>query len=131
MIRPVFLALLALVLTASAPGPSAMTRPTGPASGARQCFTSSSINNYVQQDDRTVNVRARVRDVYQLTLMSSCPDIKFAQGVIFDSRSQAICSGIDVTLLVPEGLGPRRCEVSSVRRLTPEEVAALPPRARP
>lgn len=101
------------------------------ATSARQCFSSRDINNYAQQDRRTINVRARVGDVYRIELMQDCPDLNSVRGVLFQSHGSAICSGMDVTILVPDGIMQRRCEGRSVRKLTPEEVKELPSGARP
>lgn len=131
MSKAVFAAFAAIVVVASCAlppeGPVAQTVRNDP----RQCFTSRNVNNYAQQDRRTVNLRVSVSDVYQLTLLQDCPDIAFARGVGFSSQSQFICSGIDLDLMVPDSIGPRRCAVSSIRRLSKEEAAALPPAARP
>ena len=98
---------------------------------ARQCFTSRNVNNFAQQDHRTVNIRVGVRDFYQLTTLQDCRDVGFAQGIALRSQSQFICSGLDVEIVVPESIGPRVCQVQSIRKLTDEEVKALPKRAQP
>lgn len=102
-----------------------------PAVPARQCFSARDVNNYAQQDRRTVNVRARVSDVYQIKLTRDCADLTSVRGVLFQSHASDICAGMDVTILVPDGIMQRRCEGESVRKLTPDEVKALPSGARP
>ena len=38
---------------------------------------------------------------------------------------------LDADLLVPSPIGPQRCPVRDIRKLSPAEVAALPPKLRP
>jgi hypothetical protein len=57
-----------------------------------------------------------------------CPNVNWATGVALVSRggTSFICQGLDADLVVPNpGLGPQRCLVSGVRRLSDAEVQAL------
>jgi hypothetical protein len=38
---------------------------------------------------------------------------------------------MDAEVVSPSPIGPQRCAVRSMHKLTPEEIAALPPRAKP
>ena len=117
--------------------------PLGPATAAdpaaapqvaakRQCFFASSVNNYTAVDDKTVNVRVGVKDVYELKLFGRCPDVDWSHKIALVSRGgSSICDGFDATIIVDSAIGPRRCPVDKVRKLTPEEVAALAPNAKP
>lgn len=98
----------------------------------KSCFWTREVNNFQAQDDRTVNIRVGVKDVYQLKLFSPAPDIDWTQRIGIESRgSSSICSGLDATLIVPSSIGPQRYPVTSVRKLLPQEVADLPAKARP
>lgn len=97
----------------------------------RQCFSNRNVTNFVQEDARTVNIRVGAGDYFRLTTMSDCRDIAYANGVALQSHAQQICDGIDVTIIVPNSISPRRCEVRTVQRLTAAEVAALPRGAKP
>ncbi|CAN7472543.1 DUF6491 family protein [Phenylobacterium sp. LjRoot219] len=106
----------------------------GSASGGsgRQCFQASQVNGFAAQTDRIVNVRVGVRDVYQFELMGSCPDVRWNQRLGIRSRgSSLICSGLDAEIISPTQIGPQRCPVRNIHRLTPEETEALPRGARP
>ncbi len=75
-----------------------------------------------------------VRDYYQAKLIGPCLDLPWANSIGLESRgSDWICSGLDVEVIVPShtGGGPQRCMATSLRKLTPEEVKALPPKQKP
>jgi hypothetical protein len=74
-----------------------------------------------------------VRDVYRFDMFGHCPDIDWNQQVALVSRpSSWICNGMDAEVIThAPGIGRQRCPVSAMHKLTPEEIAALPPRAKP
>ena len=97
----------------------------------RQCFFPRNVNSFSAVDDDVVYVRVGVRDIYQLKLLGPCPDVDWTWKIGIISRGSTICTGLDATLLVPSNIGPQRCAVRTVRKLTPEEVEALPPKQKP
>jgi hypothetical protein len=126
------IASLALV-AALAGGSAALAAPSKPASKpAPSCFYPNDVTNFAAQDDHTVNVRVGVRDVYQLVLFGSNPDIDWAQRIAVRSTAgSTICAGLDATVIAPTPIGPQSYPVKTVRKLTPDEVKALPGRAQP
>lgn len=126
--------LLILVLGA---GLSACAGPPGPGpsasgDGPRQCFWARNVNGFSAVDDDTVNLRVGVKDHYQLELIGPCPDIDWAHQIVLESRGgSSICTGYDAVLIAPGPTGLQRCHARTVRRLTPQEVEALDPKARP
>lgn len=99
---------------------------------ARQCFLARNIDGFTPVDPVTVNLRVNVADFYQLKLFSDCRDIDWSLSIGLEQRgSNWICDGDDARLIVPAPGGPRRCLVTSVRRMSKEEVKALPPKQRP
>ena len=99
---------------------------------ARQCFWTHQVNNFASSDDRIVNLRVGVKDVYQLEMFGRCHDVDWTQKIAVVSRGGSnICSGLDAEIIAPSTIGPQRCPVSTVRKLTVDEVKALPSRARP
>jgi hypothetical protein len=80
-----------------------------------------------------VQVRVGVRDVYQFEMFGHCTDVDWAQRIAIVARggSSRICEGFDADLVTPSPIGPQRCLVKNIHKLTPEQVAALPRRARP
>jgi len=106
--------------------------PAKPNKPAQACFWTRDVNNFKPAGDSTINIGVGVRDVYQLTLFGSSPDIDWTQHIGIESRGSSwICSGLDATIIVPGALGPQRIPVKTVRKLTPDEVAALPRKTRP
>jgi hypothetical protein len=97
----------------------------------RQCFSVRDIQNVAAQDAFTVNLRVRPNDVFQAKTVVACPDVGFGPALAYRSYSERICSETDLTLVTRSSFGPRDCALQSIRKLTPEETAALPKRARP
>jgi hypothetical protein len=116
----------AALLTTTATVASAADKPA-----PRECFWTRQADGFAAQDDHTVNVRVSVRDVYQFKLLGSCPDIDWNQRIALVSHGSNICSGMDAEIVTHSPIGPQRCAVSDMRKLTPEEIAALPRKARP
>lgn len=98
----------------------------------RQCFWTHQVTNFASSDNRVVNLRVGVKDVYQLEMFGRCNDVDWTQRIAVVSRGGSnICSGLDAEIIAPSTLGPQRCPVRTVRKLTAEEAKALPKRARP
>jgi hypothetical protein len=105
-----------------------------PAAGQKSCFYARNISSWAPVGRSTVNLRVGVSDYYELKLLGECNNIDWTQGIGVEHRGSSwICSGLDATLIVPQqtGVPPMRCAVSSVRRLSPDEVKALPPNQKP
>ncbi|KQW70974.1 hypothetical protein ASE17_15310 [Phenylobacterium sp. Root77] len=123
---------LAGVLALGACTTSTPSAETAAASPTRNCFWANSANSFNAVDDQTVYVRVGVRDVYRLDLFTRCPDVDWNTAIALQSRGgSSICSGLDATVLTKGPFGPQRCQVRTVTKLTPEEVAAMNPRAKP
>lgn len=133
--RPIIAALTGLALAASATPASLARSPEEPKSepkAPRQCFWTHQITNFASDDDRIVNVRVGVKDVYQFEMFGPCLDVDWNTKIAVVSRSGSnICSGLDAEIISPSQIGPQRCQVRNVRKLSEAEVAALPKRARP
>ena len=76
-----------------------------------------------------------VRDVYELKMFGNCFDLSWLHHIGLQSHGMSnICEGSnpDVDVIVRDiGIGHQRCPVTSVRKLPPAEIAALPRDARP
>ena len=139
-LAPLSLALAGLLtLSAGALGnTTAAAQPAQPAQSSRHsgaCFWTRSVDNFAAPDDRHLYVRVGMRQVYELTLFSDCLDISWVHHLALRSRTSSdVCEGPNPDLDVVDretGIGPQRCPVTFVRRLTPDQVAALPKDARP
>ena len=128
---------LALIVAAAsliATGTANAKSPIEPAATkpARQCFWTHQVTNFASSDSRIVNLRVGVKDIYQLEMFGRCNDVDWTQKIAVVSRGGSnICSGLDAEIIAPSALGPQRCPVRTVRKLTVEEANALPKRARP
>ncbi|MBR7618370.1 hypothetical protein JKL49_03125 [Phenylobacterium sp. 20VBR1] len=127
---PHALLLATAALIALAAGPAGAAPAAKP---AKACFSARNVSNYAVVDDRTLNIRVGGRDVYQLDLMGVCPDLPSQNRIAIKSRGASfICSPLDATIIAGGPFGrTERCEVRGLRKLTPEEIAALPSRDRP
>ena len=129
--------ILALSLTLVAGcGPSAAAGGPSVAaagSGERQCFPVQSVNSFTAIDRETVNIRVGVRDYYQMKFFAPCYDIDWAlsAGIRPRGGGSFICNAMDVDVVAPGPIGPQVCTVSSMRKLSETEVAALSSRDKP
>lgn len=115
-------------------GPAAAKSPDEPAMKPQnQCFWTHQVSNFASDDNRTVNLRVGRKDVYQFEMFGPCLDVDWSSRIALVSRngSSSICNGMDADIVTPSTLGPQRCPVRSIRKLTPDEIKALPKRARP
>lgn len=98
-----------------------------------QCFYTKNVTSFAAPDDHNLYVRVGVRDVYHFEMFGPCPDMDWNQRVALVSRSSSwICNGMDAEVVThATGIGRQRCMVRHMEKLTPEQVAALPKRARP
>jgi hypothetical protein len=110
---------------------SACTAAGEPASASaqsdgRQCFRADQVNGFNAIDDDTVDVSVGASRVYRLELFGPCPDVDWSQRIGIRARggSNWVCRGIDAELIVPSAIGPSQCQVSSIRRLSEEEMDA-------
>jgi hypothetical protein len=133
MTRTAIAASIAALLTLSAGAtttPALAKSPVEPAK--QQCFFTRNADGFAAPDDKTLYVRVGVRNVYQFEMFVPCQDMDWNQRIALVSRaSSSICTGMDAEVVTHSPIGTLRCPVRSVRKLTPEEIAALPPRARP
>ena len=120
-----------ICLTAGAAALASGTAAAAPPGKA--CFFASQLSSWKEVGDRTVNLRVGVSDIYQLQLLGPCPDLPYAEsiGVETQGGSRNICSGLDISLIVPSSVTktvPQRCMATPLRKLTAEEARALPGR---
>ncbi len=139
--RLIALTAVALLLGAAAFAPAASEPVAGAPNGSEAaapvrprniCFFNRQVSNFTASDEKTLYLKAG-REVYRLDMFGRCMDMDTALDVGLDSRpTSSICGPQDVTVVVNSGnLGPQRCAVKALTRLTPAEVAALPKGDRP
>ena len=114
------LTLLACTPQDGAPGASAGARD-------RQCFRAQDVNGFTPVDQDTVDVNVGAGRVFRLELAMDCRDVNWSQRIAIRSRGSSwICTGraLDAELIVPDAIGPGRCLVNDVHRLSDAEVEA-------
>jgi hypothetical protein len=135
--RPhIVLAALALALAAGGAAPAADKAPDKSAAapkGKKACFHPDFISGFAAPDENNLYIRVGVRDVYHFEMFAPCLDMDWNEHLVLIARPGPwICDGMDAEVISrATGLGPQRCLVRNLHKLTPEEVAALPSRARP
>ena len=109
----------------------------GPSQAAGQCFRIGDMGGWrVTPDATTMYMRMRMpRDVYEVRLRGACPQLKHV-GVhlVHKVTSDTVCTPLDFDLRVADNGSPMpaiMCPVASYRKMSPAEVAALPPKLRP
>jgi hypothetical protein len=116
---------LAVLILAAAATSAAAADKAKPAP-ARQCFWPTEVNGFTPVDDTHVNLHVGVKDVYQVELLSPCLDIRWNESLGVKTRGASmVCTGLDIDIISPSSIGPQRCPARTLRKLTPEEVAAL------
>ncbi|MCC6921250.1 MAG: hypothetical protein IT548_18805 [Alphaproteobacteria bacterium] len=107
-------------------------KPAATAPAERHCFNQAQVSGFRAVDRETVNLRVGASDIYQIKLLGVCPDIKWTEGVALETQgSSQICTGLDLTIHVPGPTGPQECAAESLRKLGPDEVAAMPAGTKP
>jgi hypothetical protein len=128
------LAALAAGAAAFAP-PSVAKSPVQPqGKAAKQCFYSRNVESFAAPDENTVNIRVSIKDYYQLQMFAPCHDVDWNQSIALISRGSSwICTGngLDAEIVSHSPIGPQKCQVKGIRKLTPAEVAALPKHGKP
>ena len=93
--------------------------------GGRQCFRPGDVNSFSPVGDDVVYLRVGANRWFRAEILGTCPDIDYSQRVAIRSRgTNWVCQGMDAEFFVPGPLGVDRCPITSVRRLTDEEVQA-------
>ena len=102
---------------------------------ASQCFRSEEYKSFRALNDHSFNIRVNVSDYYHVELQGVCPEILSPDATLITHTrgSDYICDGLDWDLRIKAGPGipVTPCIVQGQTRLTPEQVAAIPPDERP
>ena len=113
----------------------AVAVPVSAREGGPDCFLLTQWDGWRAQDARTINLRIRPDQVFQISLYSDCPTLLTTTdgiGVTPVGGQGEICRASDINpISVRDKHLTEQCPVRSVRRLSPAEIAALPPKARP
>jgi hypothetical protein len=118
-------ALLALHATSAA---------ADPASSGGSCFRMSQLQSTRPDGDSRIYLRVGVNTFYRIDLAFRCPELQEDQGLVMTPAGgrDEICTPLDLDLRVRLlGGGSTPCMIKSIAKLTPEEAAAIPKKAKP
>ncbi|MDQ0465040.1 hypothetical protein QO010_002824 [Caulobacter ginsengisoli] len=129
MTKTLFITLAVTALAGTAGLGAAGASPAA-AKPTRSCFFVDQVNSWRQAGDESVLVKVGANQIYRLDLFGPCHDLdtNFTIGLEARGGGSSICDGLDATIIAHSPIGPMRCPVTKVTRLTPEEIAALPKR---
>jgi len=99
--------------TAPPPGTSAASpAPAAVALGAGvDCISTSSIDNTVVHDDRTIDFRMRDGTVYRNTLPVSCNPLGWEKRFSYRTQTSRLCSSDTITVMQSGGVGAPTCSL--------------------
>lgn len=121
--------ILAALALATALGASAQATPG-------QCFRISEMGGWrATPDARTMYMRVRLHDVYEVGFRGACPGLnRIGVHLVHKVTSDTVCTPLDFDVRVADAgsqMPAIMCPVASYRLMSPAEVAALPPKLRP
>ena len=103
----------------------------------RACFRTNDWQGSSAGGPHDLYVRVNISDIWHLAMTEDCPGARFpgpvSIGDIVSGISNEICTGVDLQIKVkPRGSGvAAACIVTSIQKLTPDEVKALPKKVIP
>lgn len=119
---------------------AAKQSPLGPAPAAGvglpsgQCIRTSEIRGHKIVDKKTMLINVNGRATYRLTMHGSCLAGALDSDPIVTRKppgTEIACKPIDFDIAIGSDGFTRPCIVDSVVKLTPDEVASLPPKLKP
>jgi hypothetical protein len=133
--KPLFLLGLVAVATAAPLGvASSAPEPAAPI----PCFGSDDIVNWTAPGNRTLNLRLRDGSVIQGVLRGPCPSFNTGDTIAFAAKARRICRGSDLQVIAEvsrvrhaDDTQVAACGFTRFRKLSVEELAALPSQSRP
>lgn len=116
-------------------GCTPMPAAVGQTSLQRACFFPDQVSNFRQDGTQTVYVRSFTSGVFELTSSGFCRDLDNANALgiaPLTGSSSRLCVGDFATVSTSASISPATpCRVRVTRKLTAEQLAALPDRYRP
>jgi len=101
---------------------------------ARSCFFISEWRGWKSPAPDVIYLGVNLHEVYKVQLSSGSSELQWpdARLISINRGSSTICDSLDLQLSVSDGHGFREPLIAtSLVKLTPEEVAAIPPKFRP
>ena len=121
------MATLSTLAGAAPTGPSAPDRP-------RSCFFVNEWRGWKAPSPDVLYLGVNMHDVYRVQLSAGSPELQWPDAHLVSKTrgSDSVCDALDLDLSVSDGHGFREPLIAtSITKLTPDEVAAIPPKFRP
>jgi hypothetical protein len=137
LVRGASIAAGVLVLSAASTASAADSKPAGNAKSmnlTHNCFFISQWQGWRAPAPNVIYLGVNLRDVYKVQLSSNSPALMWpdARLVSITRGSSTICDALDLDLKVAYSHGfPIGLIATSITKLTPEQVAAIPPKFNP
>lgn len=115
-------------------GSAALADPAKPPPSTANCFSASDWQGWKSPSPSVIYIRVRMHDVYQLDLSGGSSDLDWPDMHLITKfvGTDWVCSPADLELYVADDHGFREpLIVKAITKLTPEEIAAIPPKFRP
>ena len=113
---------------------AAETPAAKPAAPTRSCFFITQWRGWKAPSPDVLYLGVNLHDVYKVELSTSTPELMWPDAHLISTTrgSASVCDALDLDLKVADGHGVRAPLIAkSIVKLTPEEVAAIPPKLRP
>lgn len=104
-----------------------------PAPG-RQCFRVSQMDGHTVGDSKTLYVGIRNKDVFRIDMRGAClAGANMGDPLVIETvgGNDMVCRPIDLDLKVAGTIGLSPCIVGAITKLTPAQIASLPPKLKP
>ncbi len=129
------LAALSAAAVVATPAERVVAQPAPP-KASPACFWVRNADGFAANDTTTLYLRVGMNQVWELKLFSNCLNLDWVHHLGIRSRGAGsnVCEGTNpgIDVVVRDvAVGRQSCPVTGVRKLTPDEVAALPKNARP
>ena len=131
------LAVVSVLSGAAGPAGQAATSVPGVDTAATAptdtCFKRRDVHNHTVGGPKTLYLDVSGSGVYRVEMSNSCLSAATSSDpLIFNNQTggQSVCKPMDLDITV-SAAGPSKCIVSSISKLSPAEVAALPKKMRP
>ncbi len=123
-----------LCLSALAAAALAAAFPAAAQTNRANCFRMSMLSSTRPDGDRRIYARVGVNTFYRIDLAHRCSSLPYQGNFLVlepAAGSDLICNPIDLDLKVNDHGANEACFIKSITRLTPEEAAAIPRKAKP
>jgi hypothetical protein len=100
----------------------------------RQCFRVSQMEGHRVADPKTLYVGVRNKGVFRIDMHGAClAGANMGDPLVVETvgGSDLVCRPMDLDLKVAGSIGLSPCIVKSITRLTPPQIASLPPKLKP